>query len=393
MVSKRKGSPHIKKEIRKSLNITTIKSYRSSGKPIKDITFKLFFEKDNNDNFTTDALLYQDIIRYYFEISKKEDQGSNTFKIRELQRWLIDNNLEFKRYYSGSNAKITIKNRINSINDQIPSKSKQIENRKGRIRRIFDNLILLNLINKKGEASMEKFASHTEHSKTYLYAFTTSGELIALLIKSYNLENENHPNNAQIVELSKIYKKIFRLVEFIFDYAENNKSSYLFEYYKKFFQSIFEKNYQSKTVTYLINICETRNINSVEYLLENLLLIEFLPYYKNDRRIFFEIWNRAIESIDIETKNIILYRQKMFIEREFLLRIKKKTKEIEKAQFENRNTYDKIALQGFCNNCNDPNIIIWYIYEYKKMLIENNDGIRFDCKKCISENSCIIPPF
>ena len=243
---------------------------------------------------------------------------------------------------------------------------------------------------------MEKFASFESPPQTYLYSFTTSGELIALLIKSNNLENENHPTGDQIIELSKINKKIFRLFDFIFDYAENNRSSYLFSYYKNYFQYIQENNYLNKIVTYLINLCETNDITSVKQLLNNLLIADFLPYNKNERRIFIEIWNKTIDSIDNETQNIILYRQKLLIERQFLLNTTKKTKEVEKEQFENRSEYDKIVLEGFCNRCEQSNLVKWSIHFYKKLLIDNideNNNIFFDCQKCKSENTCIISSF
>ena len=184
--------------------------------------------------------MYQDILRYYFQVPK-EPYGSDAFKERELQGWLIKNNDEIKNYYSGFKGKIPIKNRIASINKSTSSKSEQIKNRKNRIKRIFHNIILLGLIDKKGKAPMEKFASLESPPQTDLYSFTTSGELVALLIKSNNLQNENHPNDDQIIELSKINKKISRLFGFIFDYLENKKSSYLFDYYKKFFNLFMKR--------------------------------------------------------------------------------------------------------------------------------------------------------
>lgn len=152
----------------------------------------------------------------------------------------------------------------------------------------------------------------------------------------------------------------------------------MIEYYKEFFQSIYEKNYLSNIVTYLISLCETIDINSVKFLLENLPIGDFLPHNKN------------------ETKNILLYKQKLFIEREFLLQARKKTKEVEKKQFDNRFEYNKIILEGFCGICEQSNIVTSQILQYKKMLIDNideNNNLLFDCKKCNTENSCIIPPF
>ena len=137
MVSTSGEPPPIKTEIERSLNIKKIKTTKISSKHTTEIALKLFFEKDDNGNITTDASLYQDILRFYFEIAK-ESIGSDTFKVRELQRWLILNNKEFKNHYSDSRGKTTIENRI--------------KNRKDRIKKIFDNLIILNLIGKKGKA-------------------------------------------------------------------------------------------------------------------------------------------------------------------------------------------------------------------------------------------------
>ena len=100
--------------------------------------------------------------------------------------------------------------------------------------------------------------------------------------------------------------------------------------------------------------------------------------------------------MDNETQNIILYRQKLWIEQQFLRNTKKKTKEVEKEQFESRSAYDKIVLEGFCNKCEQSNLVKWPIHYYKKLLIDDfdeNNNFFFNCQKCNSENSCIIPPF
>jgi predicted metal-binding protein len=127
-----------------------------------------------------------------------------------------------------------------------------------------------------------------------------------------------------------------------------------------------------------------------------IFIVDFSPSNQNVRRQFFEIWNKAIKSMNNETQNIILYRHKLLIEQQFLSNTTKKTKELEKEQFENRSEYDKIVLEGFCNRCEQSNLVKWPIHQYKMLLINNideNNNLFFDCKKCNTTNSCIIPLF
>lgn len=355
------------------LNISPNPIELNNTTSIDKILLHTIFERNGNGNFTKNALLYQDILLYYSKVIEKNTDDKRSFTLRNLQRWLMKNNHEFIEKYSGSKSHTSISNRIS--------------NRQRRINNIFSNLIRLNLIGTREKSQALKTGQPID-----TYEFTNHGKLIALLIRSNNLNEDKNKN--QSLELNSINQKIFKLLESICNYKKNDELSYYFSYYKQYFEVAYKNNLINKIITYLIKLCQAKkDIFKVEQLLSILMVADILVYDIEDRKDFFKIWDETMRSLDDEIKKIILFKQKNYIEREFLLNAEYRNKEIEKAQFENRNRYDKIVLQGFCNSCKKLNIKDYFIQEYKKILIENNEGIIFDCKKCNIENSGIIPFF
>jgi hypothetical protein len=87
-------------------------------KNLYKFTISSIFENDEQGNYTKDALLYQDIIHYYLILGGTDKR----FRLRELQRWLVQNNREIIDFYQDSKSHTKISNRIHAKEGRINSK-------------------------------------------------------------------------------------------------------------------------------------------------------------------------------------------------------------------------------------------------------------------------------
>lgn len=71
------------------------------------------FQKDKNGHYTKLALLYQDILSYSIIKIKSNPPDSRSFTHRELAKWLLENNNEYKNYYKDPST------RHNTLNSRI----------------------------------------------------------------------------------------------------------------------------------------------------------------------------------------------------------------------------------------------------------------------------------
>jgi hypothetical protein len=94
----------------------------------------IFEKKDEQGNYTNDALLCQDIL-LYFEVINKTVLENNPFKLRELQKWIVENNKQITEYYQGFKARTRITNKIHA--------------KEGRIKNKFEGLLELSLITQR----------------------------------------------------------------------------------------------------------------------------------------------------------------------------------------------------------------------------------------------------
>ena len=101
------------------------------------------FEKGEGRDYTDDALLYQDILAYYF-IIKERPAENDSFKFTELANWLLRNNREFLRYYDSTSTR-----RNTPFNARIHAQRIRIQNK-------IDDLTALKLIEIKGNIKGQK---------------------------------------------------------------------------------------------------------------------------------------------------------------------------------------------------------------------------------------------
>jgi hypothetical protein len=89
----------------------------------RPIFLNLIFERDANGKYTNNALLYQDILEYFFEtINNSGTKNNGTygspdgFFFNDLAGWLVTKkNAEFVSYYTDFNSRVSKQNRINLL--------------------------------------------------------------------------------------------------------------------------------------------------------------------------------------------------------------------------------------------------------------------------------------
>jgi hypothetical protein len=296
-----------------------------------------------------------------------------------LGKWLLENNAELRNFYSDYKRRNTpIKNRLH--------------NHENRIKHKIDDLISMNLIYLKGRV----LASKVDH-QVQIYEITMEGKFLALLIKSMNIEN-TYNTKSNYRSKSEGNESIFldnQLYEILNSLLLNN-DSYFIIFYRNYLKKFYDKQLFYKFKRYLYNLCyENKEIQNINDLLKSTIVYDLLPQDLNDRRTFYDIWKETLKELDPESKQIILYNLKIYLESCF-----RKSSNIirsyEKSHFDNRINYENIVVSGNCEKCLSYNIKSYSIMDYKYEISYNsdeNDNIRFDCIYCHSSKSCIIPRF
>ena len=134
-----------------------------------------FFDKDHCGEYTNQALIYRDIMKYALIETNK------FFRSWGLTGWLLNNNLEFKKSSYKSNL------------DRSPSSS--IENRHDRVKKALRKLEEISLISTRPAEASKGNAPIKE------YTLTEKGYVVALFV-----EVDNDP------KLTESYDKLFDLM-------------------------------------------------------------------------------------------------------------------------------------------------------------------------------------
>jgi hypothetical protein len=336
------------------------------------------FERDKNNNYTKSALLYQDIFRYYFVINKTLSENI-PFRLRELQNWIVRNNLEIIEYYQGSKSHTSISNRIHA--------------REERINGMFEKLIQMHLINKSGTGIGRKVEVEVP-----LYCYTETGRLIVLIIKSMNLENEIlFERNQQKMqnkknELKQNNQIIYGLIDSLLTIEDYSPYSHIF--YSALFKKFKDKEVFDKFIQHMIGQCNSNlSIKNIPHLFTYAVSMEFKD--KEVSKNFLDLYRATIKELDPEVQNIVYYQLKLSTERRFEDKMNYLSKDYEKHRFMFRADHKSIVLEGYCEKCKQrtTKVISYFDYRNKTTLIDRNDPIRLDCKICKTRDSYVIPNF
>lgn len=279
------------------------------------------FERKNG-NYTSKALLYQDMILYSLVL--KETGRDNSFKVWDLAGWLVDHNSEF----------------LNSNKDPSSrniSRNNRIENKLDRIKKYVAALCSLQIMKESGMTKAAKVVLEVPR-----YSYTFYAYLLGYIIRC---------EGANAVIQNVYNDKILELWQH--QLARNNSSIDI--YTSNLFNKFKEKGvFGSLVVERLI-----QQISS-GILVENMTqLIDSLGNLNaNEEKValFLELWSDTWDELDHSAKQILLHCHKLDLEQR-MYRIVYDVKEYEKFRFELRNDAEVLALEALCRNCGTYNYV------------------------------------
>lgn len=323
-------------------------------------SIQMIFRKDKDENYTKEALLYQDILEYSIKelepTEASEENSRHSFKLWELTEWLILHNLEIAADYKNPSASHM-------------TKTNKIQARIGRVKRHIDMLLLLGLI---GEVARTRETKGDEWIT--LYSYTESGLLVALLVMTLNTKKRD---------------KAIRFIYKVFcENFENNPSS-LDAFSLSFINKLHKNNL---FVSYVDTLVETlRNktsILSMDEFFNNSLSVDLS---EKDSQKFMKLRRDAFDELDPDMKRYFMYRQKLDVERK-MFGVSTNLKGFEKLAFELRNDYENIAAEGYCKKCQLYFPVQLSLQDYLNTAYFV-DELTATCILCKEENSILIPLF
>jgi hypothetical protein len=317
-------------------------------------SIQLIFAKGKNKNYTREALLYQDILRY--AVKELEPSVEYSFKLWNITDWLLSNNTEMANDYKSSSKSHM-------------SKTNKIQARIGRVGRCINSLLYLGLID---EYSFTKQSKGQAMIPSYRY--TEFGLLIALLIMTLSPE--------------KRHKAIKFIYNFFCKNYENNPSSFdkfclaltnkllennLFEHYVDGLARGLEKNQPPSDLNEIFN-------NST-----------FEEFDEKTTKKYLELRKEAFDELEDHVKKLFMHKQKLEIERK-MFGVSQNLKGFEEMSFYLRNDYEKIAAEGYCKYCRLHFPMAISLEEYVK-LAPFVDQMDATCPECKKEKSITVPAF
>jgi hypothetical protein len=350
------------------------------------------FEKDDNEIYTKDALILQDVLRYFLVINQNPLEN-RPFVLRDLQLWIVNNSREITEQYPG------YKGRPSHI----------VHAKEFRINRIFNAMIILGLIEKWNKTSpastfpASTFPASTSKSmyvdSRVRYVYTKSAVLLNLIMRNLNLENaismEKDPRkiNNKKTDLDMVNNAIYQLFDSTLPTGNEYPSSNIF--YKSFYKKIRDKGHFSKIIAYAAEMCQYTKAENMKELLQEYYVSDFAIKNKSDRKTILQLWSETLEEQSQEVRDIVFYQQKLITERRFEYKTGHFSREYERQRFNHRADHENIVLVGTCEKCNKQNVVIWSYTEYRIRFsdFEGDDLIRFDCQRCGRKDSCVIPNF
>jgi hypothetical protein len=342
--------------------------------------------------YTRNALLYQDILRYY------EVQTDRSFKFTELARWLLTRNKEFTEYYQDSRAHISMSNRI--------------AYHRQRIQKCIDNLVSLYVIEKVGMTKAEK----NQDIETPLYRFTEDGKFIFTLLRYYDLQESEALRSRKGVEykrareeLSKKADELVQAIDAVLTIDSRAEPAMPWNDLQKynscwiyFARLIIDKMIERKVFLRFVHQLHTMLISGIN---QNELrgvfdIFLILSRYTSSAGAFllpgkpsleWEIWKESFGELDKTTQSLILQHYKLAFEYPHPRMPYYRPYEL--ARFENRNYEDKVVLEISCTNNHLPVPHVMETLEAIKMHINRNWNLPIKCTKCGRDSSIDIMLF
>ncbi len=387
-------------------------------------SINVIFEKDKDGRLTENALLYHDFLRY------GREHPNQDFRFTVMANWLMQNNTEFRDYYTDSMAHTPM--------------SYRVAQRRRRIQGCIDNLINLKLVYTKAFVTADR-----NRVDIPLYAFSTEGHLLALLIEIKAVEDQyathedlkinttpeatnlkNHTRKARnwlrlvdkkgpiknMTRLNyyndpKVSEAIKQLLDIVRSF-ESIQDSCSLHFVTKFLENCREKS----LIVYIVGFFMDFILPSfaVKDGHDLLLLLLGIKHPLNWLLASPETFYQTLNELDEETKKIMLFEFKLEIEGYYVenylafewgksnsiqktLQVIAATdfsgivgipgKEWQILRFKHSSNYSNVVIPGFCGSCKSEQPVLVDIYEYLATVIQAHrpypsDLVSGDCPKC-----------
>lgn len=299
--------------------------------PYRNIS--ILFEQNDND-----AQARRDIISWHVKSVKKEGHPLVAFRLTELGNWLLENHLPFKEEYAGSHV----------------PKSYRLQSKRTYIQSRLDELVQLNIIEKKGTVKAEK-----NKADIPLYSFTQTGYIFAWLLEA-KYSTENKDNRSRAVEM------FFRELSSYINTSCGASSAV--EISANFFKQCIEEGvYDRISDSYLdmfINFLPMSDGFLPQHFLRFLRHFIMFGLYANQEcaKIFLEL----IEESDELTRDLILLQLKLDIESYYNDGMGATVEwEMERREFINDPAI--VVVQGYCMACKLKTVFMIGLLDFLKM--------------------------
>lgn len=325
------------------------------------------FEADSEGHYTNRALLYQDILGYFKITLKKVDERErlvdskkikeeavklqtdpHSSRIRELERWLIKNNKQFRYFYTDSKSHTTMSARIANNDKLIKSCISELESSQ-----------LL--------AKIEIVKSTKNSMPTPVYSLSDPGVIISLL-KKYK--------DAQPRDKLKIQQLIFHLIQRYFSAYNSHICDFIMLLYAKSMQ----KGFANSMIDLLFEVMHSDNyrVHTLADVLNIVLHLHLLDQQKHNH--FHAILVETINELEERTKNVVMYHLKADIESQ--IHLFQPPKDWEEMWIKNIQDCSKFVLYGICNKCSQryPVLVDFFLFQ-------KDASLTLDCNRCNSKDT------
>jgi hypothetical protein len=263
--------------------------------------------------------IHTDIIFRFADIVKMDGRAiSNKFKDYELANWLLDNNIDFRNYYTGDRSHIRKATRVKNTIRKIQSK--------------VDDLIGLGLIRKVGETEQSRGTGMVS-----LFQFGPFTYLLLATVRSWSPEPEQSADWIQ--QTYNIYQEIL---------TQDNAPTinvYYARLYKKFMEHrVFVEFVIDPVIDVLMSNKEIRHIKDVFYNVHT--GSDDLEKVK----LYHSLRNEVLKGLEPDARQRVLLLMKQDIERNIVSRARS-LRDYEEVLLCSKESPETLAVEGYCEQC------------------------------------------
>jgi hypothetical protein len=337
-------------------NSSVVRKFTNRKNGESNLAINSIFQKEEDEDIYTDnALLDQDILSYSLVIAKDQtteqiNKDNPKFTHRDIGKWLIKNNSEYIALYKGKDR----------------TDSEKIDNTQRRVKNRLKDLEVLGLVKQHGETKQQKGTGETP-----VYGFTRYGYVLAWIIESFDPKSRDKANN-----------EIYKWLEIIYKVNQYSPSTIVF--CALFFKKCKEKGLFEYIVSLFRNVLVSNIYLRNRFELFNEVLVRIFNY-PGSTDPFHVTLNETLDELDVSTRELFLYYQKLELERRTKL-IAEHPKGYEDIRFQARVNPHILTVEGHCKFCQLYFSLGVDLLDYRERMIEDKNEVSgcltATCPKC-----------